>query len=150
MQKIVTVLCCAACIWCLGVNVPGNAILIIFSWIFYGFITGPLIPITLEHAAEITYPIPADNSAALLFTGVNLLFLAVALGVTPLLEFDVSVNCTANLTPSAVLMFFFVVIGAAVVLPMTADFKRSAVTIDSKLDSLDFGVEMISTDVLKV
>lgn len=139
MQKAVTVLCCAACIWCLGVNVPGNAVLIIASWIFYGFITGPLIPITLEHAAEITYPVPADNSAALLFTGVNLFFLAIALGVTNLLTFDVSVNCTSNVSPSSVLMFFAVIIGAAVVLPMSADFKRAAVKQPIVLDSIEFG-----------
>lgn len=138
MQKAVTFLTAAGCIWCLGVNTPSNAILIVAAWIFYGFISGPLTPITLEHAAEITYPIPADNSAALLFTGVNLLFLAVTLGVTPMLTYDVSAYCTNIVNPSSALMLFFVVIGAFIVLPMSDDLNRSAVTADVEKDE-DFG-----------
>lgn len=149
MQKAVTALCCAACIWCLGVNVPGNQVLIVFSWIFYGFIVGPLVPITLEHAAEITYPIPADNSAALLFIGVNLLFLAVANGVSPLLTYDVSVTCSTNLTPSAILMFFFVAVGAITVMPMTAEFKRAAVKMTDKQDALELGPKQESDPMKK-
>ena len=140
MQKIVTVLTAAACIWCLGVNAPGNVPLIIAAWIFYGFISGPLTPITLEHAAEITYPIPADNSAALLFTGVNLLFLAVTLGVTPMLTYDVSMTCSSIVSPSSALMLFWVIIGITFVLPMTKEFKRHAVTLDVKTDCMETGI----------
>ena len=125
MQKVLTVLSMAACIWCLGVNQPGNAGVIIAGWIFYGFIVGPLIPITLEHAAEMTYPIPADNSAALLFTGVNMLFLAVTLGVTPLLEDQSAKKCTTIFTRANILMFWFVVAGALICLPMKTIYKRA-------------------------
>ena len=134
MQKVVTFLTAAGCIWCLGVNTPGNTILIVAAWIFYGFISGPLTPVTLEHAAEITYPIPADNSAALLYTGVNMLFLAVTLGVTPLLTYDVSTNCSNIVSPSSALMLFFVVIGAFVVLPMSSELKRSEVVAEKNVD----------------
>lgn len=47
MQKVVTIMTAAACIWCLGVNVPNQQGLVIAAWIFYGFISGPLTPITL-------------------------------------------------------------------------------------------------------
>ena len=107
MQKVVTFLTATACIWCLGVNTPGDAKLIVAAWIFYGFISGPLTPITLEYAAEITYPIPADNSAALLFIGVNLVFLAVTLGLTPMLTYYVSATCSSIVSPSSALMPLF-------------------------------------------
>ena len=125
MQKFTIFVSAMACIWCLAVNSPGNSGLVIAAWIFYGFITGPLTPITLEHAAEMTWPIPADNSAALLFTGVNLVFLAVTEGVTPLLTDNVSMNCSSILAPSSILMFWFVLLGAFTVLPLTKQFYRS-------------------------
>ena len=127
MQKLWFLLATATCLWCMGVNVPGDIALVICAWISYGFITGPLTPITLEHAAEITYPIPADNSAALLFTGVNMVFLAVVLGVTPLLTHNVSTTCSSIVTPSSALLFFFIIIGGFVAMPMTAEFRRKAV-----------------------
>jgi MFS family permease len=145
MQKVVIIVTAAACIWCLGVNKPGDVPLIVAAWILYGFISGPLTPITLEHAAEITYPIPADNSAALLFTGVNLVFLAVTLGVTPLLTNDVSMFCESIVSPSSALMMFFVIIGSFVVLPMTAEFKRMAITVSSrdlKEVTMEAGIKM--------
>jgi hypothetical protein len=136
MQKIVTLLTAAGCIWCLGVNEPDQQGLVVAAWIFYGFISGPLTPITLELAAEITYPIPADNSAALLFTGVNLLFLAVTLGVTPLLTYDVSATCSSILQPSSAILLIFVVLGFFFVLPMTNELKRSTVNMKDVKDDL--------------
>lgn len=140
MQKVVTVLTAACCIWCLGVNVPEKEQLVVAAWICYGFISGPLTPITLELAAELTYPIPADNSAALLFTGVNLLFLAVTLGVTPLLMYDVSATCSSILQPSSAILLIFVGIGVFFVLPMTNELNRRSVNMkDIKDDLLEAG-----------
>lgn len=101
----------------------------------------------LELAAELTYPIPADNSAALLFTGVNLLFLFVTLGVTPLLQYDVSTTCASILQPSSGLMLIFVVIGIFFVLPMTSELKRSSINKkDVQEDNIENGLKKTNID----
>ena len=62
IQKIYFIVCLGTCLWCLGANQPGNIASVVAAYIMYGFFSSPLTPITLEHAAEMTYPIPADNS----------------------------------------------------------------------------------------
>lgn len=47
-------------------NRPDNRTGVIASWAFLGLALEPLMPLTLEHAAEMTYPQSADSSTALL------------------------------------------------------------------------------------
>lgn len=126
-QRVVTVAASAACVWCLGANVPGNQANVIASWLVFGALSTPLIPITLEHAAEVTYPVPADVSAAVLFFGVNALCFALTLGLGSLLQtYDVSVNCSSVVSPASGLVFFFVLAGALVALPIRPHYARAA------------------------
>jgi uncharacterized membrane protein YcgQ (UPF0703/DUF1980 family) len=134
IQITVGVLASAACIWCLGQQIPANLdgsksnmVLLIASWIVFGFLSTPLIPITLEHAAEITYPIPADNSAALLFFGVNTVCLAVTLGITSLLTQTESTSCNSIVTPASGLIFLFMLLGAALPFGIKPNYKRKQV-----------------------
>jgi hypothetical protein len=141
IQKVCFVLCGAACLWCVGSNQPGNAANIVIAYIVYGGISCPLTPVTLEYAADMTYPIPADNSAALLFTGVNMVFLAVTLGVGPLLATDeVSLTCSSIVSKTSTVLIVFTCVGSVIALPMRASYKRAAVTIPVSED--DGGVEM--------
>jgi len=124
VQKSVMILTSCTVIWCLGVNKPGSIGVLLAAWHAFGFFQGPLIPICLEHAAEITYPIPADNSAALLFTGVNWVCLALTLGLTPLLTYDESMSCSSVISPSSILVFVITVSGALIALPMGHEYHR--------------------------
>lgn len=45
---------------------PLGRTVVIASWSFLGLTLEPLMPLTLEHAAEMTFPVPADSSTALL------------------------------------------------------------------------------------
>ena len=141
IQKVCFVLCGGACLWCIGSNQPGNAANIVAAYIIYGGISCPLTPVTLEHAAEMTYPIPADNSAALLFTGVNMVFLAVTLGVGPLLMTDeVSLTCSNIISKTSTVLIVFTCVGSVIAIPMRASYKRAAVTIPVAAEE-DVGVE---------
>jgi len=137
-QKAILTFAAISAILCLVSNAPGNLIFVIAAWNIFGFFQGPLIPITLEHAAEITYPIPADNSAALLFTGVNAVCLAMTLALTPMLTYSVSMNCSSIISPAAILVFFIVIIGALLSYPIKADYKRMKVAL--RLDGTDLAL----------
>ena len=135
VQKVCFIVCGGMCLWCLGANQPGNAANVVAAYIMYGMISCPLTPIALEYAAEMTYPIPADNSAALLFTGVNYVFLAVTLGVGPLLATDpVSLTCSSITSQAAIVIMVFTIFGAVVALPMKANYRRTAVTVPCSED----------------
>jgi len=121
------------CLWCLGANVvnksPGNVYNVVAAYIVYGMIGGPIIPITLEYAAEMTYPIPADNSAALLFVGVNYFALFATLGVGRLLATDpVSRTCSSIASQAAIMLMVFAIFGAVVLLPIKPTYRRATLS----------------------
>lgn len=124
VTKAVIVLCCATGIWCLGVNSPGSVALLIAAWNSFGFFTGPLIPVVLEFATEMTFPIPGDNSAALLFTGVNWVALSLTLGLSPLLGYPESMDCATIMSPAAALVLTFLLLGALLSVFLRKDYKR--------------------------
>ena len=124
ITKATVVLSAATGIWCLGVNGPGNFGLLVAAWVAFGLFSGPLIPVTLEFATEMTFPIPGDNSAALLFTGVNWISLALTLGLSPLLDYPASVKCSSVVNPSAGLVLCFLVLAAIVCLPLHREYLR--------------------------
>jgi len=124
VQKFVFLATMATAIWCLGVNKPGSIDQVLASWTVFGFFQGPLMPVCLEQAAEIVYPIPANSVAALMFTGLNCVTLALTLGLTPLLLYDDSANCTSIVTPAAALVFFFAIVGAGIALLVKPEFRR--------------------------
>lgn len=126
MQKVVTVLACSAAVWVLGTGVPGAQGHLIASWLVYGALVAPLIPITLEHAAEVTYPTPPDVSAALLFFSINALCFALTLGLGDMLaRYDVSLTCASVVTPFSGLVFFLVLLGALLILPLKSRYLRT-------------------------
>ena len=131
VQKAWFLVCGGVCRWCLGANrpanTPGNEANLIAAYIMYGMLSVPLIPITLEYATELTYPIPADNSAALLFTGVLTFNIFATLGVARLLATDpVARSCSSITSKPAIALMVFAVVGAVVALPMKATYRRVA------------------------
>ena len=51
---------------------PGNLPLLLSCWALFGAAVGPIGPVTLQHAAALSFPMPADSSAAALFFVSNL------------------------------------------------------------------------------
>ena len=78
----------------------------------------------LEFATEMTFPIPGDHSAALLFTGVNWISLALTLGLGPLLNDPISLNCSNIVNPAFGLNLAFLLAGALVSLFLVKDYRR--------------------------
>ena len=105
-------------LWCLAANRPGHFGELVVPWVLYGLASGPLVPVTLGLAAEITYPIPADNSAALLFTGAITVFFCVTVLLTALLRLPASQSCASLATPASVMLTMLVLVGAGIALPM--------------------------------
>lgn len=66
LQKGTLVLYAVAMAAVYGNNRADNRVGLLASWCFVGALLQPLMPLTLEHAAEISYPLPADSSTALL------------------------------------------------------------------------------------
>jgi MFS family permease len=118
VQKVMLVLTAGTALWCLAVNRPGHFGQLVAPWVLYGLASGPLVPVTLGLAAEITYPIPADNSAALLFTGAITVFFVVTILLTALLRLPTSQSCSNLVTPASVMLTLLVLVGAGIALPM--------------------------------
>lgn len=101
-----------------------NATWLLITWTLYGLFQGPLTPICLEHAAEITYPIPANNSTSLIFSCVNCMCLGLTFVLTQLLLDTRSATCTTASNPATWLILSVSVIGALLCLPITEQYNR--------------------------
>lgn len=124
LQKVVMGLCAAATVFVLAVNRPGNSALVIGAWLILGAWIQPLLPLTLEHAAEMTYPVPADVSSAVLQTCANIVATIQTFAITPLLDLKGSSDCSTIYTPTAAFVLSFMVLGFLVTLPVRKLLKR--------------------------
>lgn len=123
-QKVFMAASAAASAFILAANRPGAETLILVSWCVLGAALMPVLPVTLELAAEITYPVSADNSASLLLTAANVASTGITFALSGLLEYQVSVDCSSIVTPAAGLILLSMVVGALIALPVRADYRR--------------------------
>ncbi|RYG57167.1 MFS transporter [archaeon] len=126
LQKLFIFYALGVTVFIMGVNAPGNAALVIGAYCVYGTGVLPLIPVTLEHAAELTYPVAGDNSTAVLLVVANVLGMIFTFVLTPLLEMPVSANCTSRVSPASGLIIGVSILAALLVLPVTKDYRRMA------------------------
>ena len=122
IYKVLMIVTAVGVLLCFGFNRPNEDALLILCWMFYGFNTGPLTSTSLELAAEMTYPIPADNSATLLFTVAIGVYFACALVLTPLLE--LSTSCSSVVTPASISICLFSIAASMAAIPMKPLFQR--------------------------
>jgi len=108
----------------LGLNQPGNFGLLLLAWIFLGCCFGPIIPLGLESAVEIAYPIPAETVAAVMFTGSCLVSMILTPIITPLLTLPESTSCRTIFTPAAFLFAIIVAIGVLCILMVRPELNR--------------------------
>lgn len=128
VYKVLMALTCFGTFLVFGFNQPSNTVLVLFSWTVYGFFSSPLSSIALELAAEMTYPIPADNSAALLFTVATGVYFVCAVLLTPLLLLPESMSCSVTLTYASIFVCVLSFVGILVALPVTATFNRAEIS----------------------
>lgn len=125
MQKITMGVCLLATIMVLALCVPNKTVLVIISWLILGSGLQPLVPLTLEHAAEITYPVPADVSSAVLQTGANVFATVQTYIVTALLNVGGSVDCSSVITPTAGVILGCMIFAFFITLLIKPVYKRT-------------------------
>ena len=111
LQRRLQALCCAATAVLLVNTRPLAARQLLLAWAACGAAQGPLGPLTLEHAAQLTYPVPADSSSAALFMASNLASFAQTAAMQMLLTRPVSALCLSVATPSAALVVACLLLG---------------------------------------
>jgi MFS family permease len=123
-QKLLVIACAAATVGILGVNRPGNAGPIVAMWCLLGAAIQPLMPVSLEHAAEMTYPVSADSSSTVLLVAANVFGCILTLILTVLLAQPSFSNCSSVVNPASGVILT-VMLGAAVVtLPVRKEYRR--------------------------
>ncbi len=115
----------AATMLVLATNKPGNAGALLASWAALGAAQGPLGPVTLEHAAEMTFPMSADSSSAALFIISNLWSFVQVSALSPLLARRVSRTCASTLTPAAALIGTCLAVGCCLVMLLREEGRRA-------------------------
>ena len=126
LQRAVGIGCLLSTVAVVFYNRPGDPVGVILSWLLRGAFIQPLLPLSLEHAAEVSYPIEADLSSAVLQTCGNLVAIAQTYALSPLLNMSGSVDCSTVYTPAAAFVLACAAAAALVALPITSDNRRQA------------------------
>jgi hypothetical protein len=126
MQRIFSWATAATVFMVLGTAVPNATAAVFISWAALGFSMGPLTPISFEHAAEMTYPLPANSSTSLLNIVSNLVGFIQTVIITPLLADGDSSTCSTVLTPAAFFTLFCAGVGLLFSLLVVKEYKRQA------------------------
>jgi hypothetical protein len=101
MQRACSWLTALTTLAVVGTARPGAPAAVLLAWAALGFAMGPLTPISFEHAAEMTYPLPANSSTSLLNVAANLVGFIQTVVITPLLADATSGTCSSVVTPAA-------------------------------------------------
>jgi hypothetical protein len=126
LQRQLVIAAAAATVLAMAANQPGNAAALLASWAAMGAAQGPLGPLTLEHAAELTFPMSADSSSAALFICSNLWSFLQVSALSPLLARPVSARCESAATPAAALVAACMAAGVALVMLIREESHRAA------------------------
>lgn len=124
MQRIFSYLTVGGTLLVLAAAVPGRPHLVLAAWSALGFAMGPLTPISFEHAAEMTYPLPANSSTTLLNILSNLVGFIQTVAITPLLAAGPSATCASVVTGAAGLMLAFAGTGLLAGLLVQKEYRR--------------------------
>lgn len=102
---------------------PGGTAVVLAAAAVLGTAAVPLLPLTLENAAECTYPIAEDSSASLLTSVGKLAGVVFVVALQPLVGDGA---CTSVLTPAAGVVAGAICCSALGLLAFRADYKRAA------------------------
>jgi len=141
LQRLFSWLTAAAVLAVLGMARAGEMGLVLASWAALGFAMGPLTPVSFEHAVEMTFPIPAQSSNAILNLISNLVGFLQTVGITPLLADGVSATCSSVYTPAAAFTVACTLVGLAVAQLIRRDYRRMAAEGTVAGDPWEYGSE---------
>jgi hypothetical protein len=126
LQKVVMGFCLLSTVAVLAANRPSIPGGVIATWLALGAGLQPLVPLSLEHAAEMTYPVPADVSSAILQTGANVIATVQTFALAPLLNLGPTTDCSSVVTPAAGFILAFMALGFVITLFVKPELRRSA------------------------
>jgi hypothetical protein len=125
LQRAVMAAAVAGTAALLAATRPGHRTALIAAYAALGCALQPLMPLTLEHAAEMTFPLGADVSTSVLFVFANLAATLLVALLGPLLALPASAQCTTVFTPAAALVLALMAAGLAVTCAVRKDYRRS-------------------------
>ena len=126
LQRRLVFAAAAATLLVMAANRPGQPGAVLLAWGALGCAQGPLGPVTLEHAAEMTFPMSADSSSAALFIASNLWsFMQVSVLARLLLSRE-SRDCSAAATPAAAFVAACMALGVALAAGLREESRRAA------------------------
>jgi len=118
--------CLASTLFMLGSMQRDGTAQLVAAFGVMGFCLIPLLPVSLENAAECTYPVPEDNSAALLLLAGQLIGIVMIFVMTPLIQMNPTADCSTIATPVAGLVAGSMLVAASVLLFFRVDYRRQA------------------------
>jgi len=118
---------------------PGHAMRLIGAFCLVGCALQPLYPLSLEHAAEQTFPIPADASTAVMLVGANTFSFILVLVLTPLLASPSYKACTTPITPAACVTITCMAAGLMFTLLVRPQYVRSKAEMKRRQGSSGIG-----------
>lgn len=125
MQRAVVGLTFCASLCVLLTVQPGMPVRLLLAWCFLGCCLQPLNPLTLEHGAEMTFPISPDVSTATLYLIANVFAMLLSIGLTPLLQTPAALACSTVFSPTACVITALMAVGLGLTLAVRRDYRRS-------------------------
>lgn len=116
------VACLAGVLFTLLCLTPGKQGLLIAAFAVMGFCMLPLLPLVLENAAEMAYPIPEEGAAAVLM---NIGQIA-GITCTLIIQHTIPPTCDTVFKPSSIFVFCVLVMAASVIMFFKPEYKRQA------------------------
>jgi hypothetical protein len=126
LQRHLVTAAAAATLLVMAANRPGQPGAVLLAWAALGCAQGPLGPVTLEHAAEMTFPMSADSSSAALFIVSNLWSFTQVSVLARLLAAPQSRECSAAATPAAAFVAACMALGVALAAGLREASRRAA------------------------
>jgi len=141
LQRTFSWLTFATVLAVLGTARAGQTGAVLAAWAALGFTMGPLTPVSFEHAVEMTFPLPAQASNAILNIVSNLVGFLQTVGITPLLAHGPSATCSSVATPAAAFTLACTAVGLATVQLIRRDYRRMAAEGTVAGDPWEYGAE---------
>ena len=105
---------------------PGHVVSLILAFCALGATLQPLNPLSLEHAAEMTFPTSVEVSSTFLYASANAFAAVLVFVLTPLLALPVSKQCLRTATPAAAVVCASMTAGLALTLLVKQEYRRQA------------------------
>ena len=118
---------------------PGGMWAVLAAWAASGFFMGPLTPLSVEHAAEMTYPIAANSSTTVLNILANLVGFVETVLLTPLLQLTRSADCQTPITWAAGFTLACVAVGLVFTQLMWRDYRRQKAEAAAAMGNVEGG-----------